>query len=91
MLFKLPFPDVKESPFNSSRSRHGWTNQVGPSSFSLTPFEVSVARTGASFSRLENIVIHRQTHAATGLSPFKTSGNKSFIEALFLSLNFNQL
>ena len=57
----------------------------------LTAFEVAVAGGGASFARSENVGVHAETHAATGLAPVESCRGEDLVEALFFSLRFDGL
>jgi len=65
-------------------------NQMRAAAGTLAAFEVSVARRGRSFARLELIGIHRQAHAAARLSPFETGFDEDLIESFFLGLLLDQ-
>ncbi len=82
--------NIDEVPFDSRRHGHGRGDQVGSPARALASLEVAIARGGTTFSWLQDVGIHRQAHAATCLSPFKSRITKHAIKSLRLGLLFDE-
>src|SRR5579859_3911299 len=90
-LLKLPIPDVGEMPRNRGSRRHHRTHQMRPTSASLPPFEIAIARGSAALSRLQNIRIHSQTHRASRLAPLKSRILKDPVQPFLLGCTLHRL
>ena len=82
--------NINEVSFNGRRHRHRRGDQVGSSARALASLEIAIARGGTTFSWLQDIGIHRQAHAAPGLSPFKSRITKHAIKSLRFGLLFDE-
>lgn len=76
--------------FDGGRHGHGRRHQMGASSGPLTTFKVPVAGRGAAFTRLQDIGIHGQTHAASCLPPFEARLLEDTIQSLLFRLLLHQ-
>ena len=63
---------------------------MGAASSPLASLEITVTRTGAALPSFEPIVIHRQAHRATRLTPLKARVPKNLIQPLGLGLCLHQ-
>src|SRR5262245_4134878 len=70
--------------FDGCSRRHDRADQVRSPPLALTSFEVPVRSGSASFTWLENIRVHPETHQATGLAPIETSFFEDPIQAFVL-------
>src|SRR5215472_11204572 len=57
----------------------------------LASLEVAIRRAGASLLRLEDIGVHAQAHAATGLAPFKAGLGEDAMQPQRFRLAFDLL
>src|SRR5450432_2935350 len=81
---------VDEMPGDAGRSRHRGADQMGAAARALPPLEVAIGGRRATLAGFEPIVVHRETHRASGLAPFETRGREHAIEAFALSLRLDQ-
>jgi hypothetical protein len=77
-------------PGDPGRSRHRGAHKMSAASGSLASLEITVTRTSASLPGLEPIVIHRETHRATRLTPLKARIPENLIQPFGLGLCLNQ-
>src|SRR5437773_9883089 len=85
----LALADVHKMSGHRRSGCHHRTHQMSPTAFTLASFEVAIRRTGAALSRRQDIGVHADTHAATGIAPLETSVAEYFIQPFFLGLCFN--
>src|SRR6185437_5823527 len=62
---------------------------MGAAVFALTAFEIAIGSAGAAFVRLQNVVVHADAHAASGIAPLESGGDKNFVEAFGFRLRFH--
>src|SRR3977135_2399641 len=77
---------IGDATAQGGRSRHRGAHQVSASSPSLASLEIAISRRGAPFSRREYIIVHRQAHRASRLTPFEAGVDQNCRHTLFLSL-----
>ena len=63
---------IGEPPGKRGGCRHCRTDQMGSPAATLTAFEIAVRCRGAAFLRLDQIVVHADTHGTAGFAPFET-------------------
>src|SRR6201993_4706772 len=61
-LLKLPLAYIREVPRDRRRRRHHRTHQMCPATAPLPALEISIARGGTAFARLQDVGIHSQAH-----------------------------
>src|SRR5882672_4689541 len=54
-----------------------------------TSLEISVGCAGGALSRGQYVRVHRDTHAASRIAPFKSSVTENFIEPFSLGIGFD--
>src|SRR5690606_35313242 len=89
--FDVPFPDVHEVAGDGGCGGHHGAYQMGASAASLPALEVAVGGGSAAFSRLEDVGIHSQAHAATGIPPFKAGFFENAVQSFPFRLHFDLL
>lgn len=82
--------NIDEVTFDGRGDRHRRRHQMGSPARSLTAFKIAIAGGGATFTRLQDVGIHGQTHAASGLSPFESCFTKYAIKAFRFRLLFDE-
>mmetsp|Transcript_7321 Transcript_7321/g.15145 ORF Transcript_7321/g.15145 Transcript_7321/m.15145 type:complete len:450 (+) Transcript_7321:1617-2966(+) len=63
---------------------------MGSSATSLASLKIAVGGGSTALSGLELVVVHGQTHAASGLAPVKAGLDQNLVETLFLGLFLDQ-
>src|SRR5690554_2386778 len=69
---------------------HGRADQVGTTTKALTPFEVTVGGGRAVLTLPQLVRVHRQTHGAARLAPFKTGFDKDLVQPFGFRLRLHQ-
>src|SRR5512144_1622447 len=85
-----PIPDVHKMSFNGRCDSHGWRHKMRPPSRSLASFEIAITGGSATFTRLEYIGVHRQTHTAARFAPFESRCSEDTVEPFLFGLPFDQ-
>ena len=85
-LRRQELPDVDEPARDGRGRRHRRADQVGPAAGPLSPLEIAVAGAGRTLAGGEPVGVHRQAHAATGLSPLGARGFEHLVQPLGLGL-----
>src|SRR4051794_33147303 len=81
-LPELPISHVRKMSLDRRRRRHHRTDEMRAAAASLPSLEVAITRRRAALTRLQNVVIHSQTHRASRFAPLKPRFIKDPIEAL---------
>src|SRR5690554_3101198 len=84
------FTDINEVAGYRGSGGHGRAHQMGTSTKALTAFEVPVGGRRTMLALPQLIGVHRQTHRATRITPFKTGFDKDLVQAFLLRLGFHQ-
>src|SRR5580704_7351534 len=85
----LPLPNIYKVPFDCCGRSHQWADEVRPATFTLSAFKIPVRRARASFAAQQHVVIHADTHAATGVAPFKSGVEENLVEAFGLRFSLH--
>src|SRR5882672_12841498 len=57
--------------------------------FALAAFEVAITGAGAALMRGQDVGVHADAHAASGVAPLETGGGENFVEAFFFRLRLD--
>src|SRR6266404_327006 len=68
---------------------HYGAYQVRAAVFALAALEIAIGGAGAALVRRQDVRVHSDAHAATGIAPLETGGRENFIEAFFFGLRFD--
>src|ERR1041385_2538827 len=80
---------IDEVSRNRSRRGHHRADQMCTAVLALAPLEIAVAGAGAALMRRQNVRVHSDAHAATGVAPLETGSGKHLVEAFLLGLRFD--
>ena len=89
IIVPLQFAHIDKMPRDRRRRRHRRADQMGASALPLPPLKVAVGRRSATLARLQAIIVHRQTHRATGIAPLETRRDENFIQSLLFGLRLD--
>src|SRR5271167_3915634 len=81
--------DVYEVAGDGGGGGHYGADEVGAAVAALAALEVAVAGAGAAFVGGQDVGIHADAHAATGVAPLETGGGENFVEAFFFGLGLD--
>src|SRR5579883_73066 len=81
----LPITNIYEVTGDGCCRRHRGADEMRAPAASLATLEVAVAGGGAAFTFAKAISVHRDTHAAPGLTPVKACLAEDIGESFFLS------
>src|SRR6266850_6463407 len=87
-LILRPVAHIYKVPGDRRCRRHRGAHQMGAAAFALASFEVAIRSAGASLARLEDVWVHREAHAASGLAPLEAGLGENAIEAETLRFRF---
>src|SRR5258706_502843 len=74
---------------DSRRRRHYRRDEMCASATALAAFEIAVAGRCATLAFLQNVLVHSETHRASGVAPFEPGVNEYSRQAFFLGLSFD--
>ena len=63
---------------------------MSSATFSLSPFEITVAGRSTPLARLKFVRVHCQAHAATRFPPLETGFGEDLVQAFFFGLPLDQ-
>ena len=71
------------------RCSHGRTHQVRAASPALAALEIAIRRRRAALSRTQHILVHTETHRASGIAPLESCIGEDLIQPFLLGLRFD--
>src|SRR5690242_19904911 len=74
--------DVHKMAGDGGGCGHDRAYQVRAAALALTAFEIAVRRAGAALAGRQDVVVHTNAHAASGVAPFETGVSQDAIETL---------
>src|SRR5690242_20182902 len=86
-----PVADIDEMAGDRGRRCHRGADQVRASALALASFKVAIRGARAALARLQDVGVHAQAHAASGLAPFETSRGEYAIESELFRLMLDLL
>src|SRR5690242_4731685 len=86
----IPLSDVDEMSGNRGSCSHRRRNEMRAALIALAALEIAVRGRGAALAGRELVGIHRKTHRAARLAPFKTGLDEDLVETFRLGLGFHK-
>src|SRR6266403_5002445 len=68
---------------------HNRADQVRAAVFALAALEIAIAGAGAAFVRWQDVRVHADAHAASGVAPLDTGSSEDFVQPFFFSLGLD--
>src|SRR5208282_1319557 len=84
----VPGADVHEVAFDCGGGSHQRAHQMRAAAFALAALEVAIRRAGRAFARRQNVVIHADAHAATGVAPLESGVEENLVQTFVFGFDF---
>src|SRR6266849_9293323 len=68
---------------------HDRADKMRATVFALPALEVAIAGAGAALVRRQDVRVHADAHAASGVAPLETGGGENFVEPFFFGLRLD--
>src|SRR5258708_1395891 len=85
----VEFAHIDEMAGDGGGGSHDRADEVRAAVFALAAFEVAIAGAGAALVGRQDVSVHADAHAATGVAPLETGGGENFVEAFFFGLRLD--